>query len=310
MNPGRGGLLAGGILCALTTPFGDDEKPDLGAIAELVDRQVSAGVHGLFVGGTSGEGPLMLREERRLITEAILDRVAGRIPVVVHCGAADTRTSEHLARHAEAVGADAVATVAPFFYRPGPSDLFDHFRAVAEAASNVPHYLYENPERVGYSLGVDLVGRLTGRVPNIAGVNDTGDSIGRLMLYLSLLDPPPQVYTGNNALVYPALSIGAVGAVSALANVVPRLFVEIYDAVRDGRASEGLELQRTAVRFQSCFDGVPYVPALKHFLARSGLAAGRSRRPHRALTDEQIRRLEGRVDGFEELGKWLDVDQD
>jgi 4-hydroxy-tetrahydrodipicolinate synthase len=309
MSPGPGGPLPGGILCALTTPFGDDEKPAHGALGDLIDRQVSAGIHALFVAGTSGEGPLMTRDERRLLTEAIVDGVAGRIPVVVHCGAADTRTSEHLARHAEAVGADAVATVAPFFYRPGPGDLFDHFRAVAEAAPSVPHYLYENPERVGYSLGVDLVGRLTSRVPNIAGVKDTGDSIGRLMSYMSLLDPPPQVYTGNNALVFPALSIGAVGAVSALANVAPRLFVQIYDAVRDGRVSEGLELQKSAVRFQSCFDGLPYVPALKYLLGRSGFDAGRSRRPHGPLTDEQIKRLEARVDGFEDLGKWLDVDQ-
>lgn len=297
--------LTGGVICALTTPFGADQKPDTEAFGPLIERQIAAGVHGLFVSGTSGEGPLMNRGERRLVTEAVVEKVAGRIPVVVHCGAADTRTSEHLALHAQAVGADAVAVVAPYFYRFGPDELYGHFRDVANAAPDISHYIYENPERVGYSLGVDMVGRLLSEVPNITGIKDTGDSLGRLLTYLSTLAPIPDVYTGNNALLLSALSIGAKGVVSALANVAPRLFVEIYTAFGEGRKDDALRLQQTAVRLQTCLSGLPYVPAIKHLLVKEGVDAGDSRRPHNPLSQEAAGTLESRVAASEGLSQWL-----
>jgi dihydrodipicolinate synthase/N-acetylneuraminate lyase len=299
--------LTGGIICALTTPFGADQKPDVDAFGDLIERQIAGGINGLFVAGTSGEGPLMNRGERRLVTEAVVEKVAGRVPIVVHCGAADTRTSEHLALHAQSVGADAAAVVAPYFYRFSPEELYGHFRDVAQAAPEIPHYIYENPERVGYSLGVEMVGRLTSDISNIVGIKDTGDSLGRLLMYLSVLDPVPEVYTGNNTLVFSALSAGAEGAVSALANVAPRLFVAIYDAFQDGKAEDSLRLQQVAVRLQACFAGLPYVPAVKHVLALTGVEAGASRRPHGPLSVDQARTLEARIASGEGLAEWLDA---
>ncbi|MGH2736512.1 MAG: dihydrodipicolinate synthase family protein, partial [Actinomycetota bacterium] len=191
------------------------------------------------------------------------------------------------------------------FYGHGSERLYEHYRSIAAAAPAVPHYLYENPERVGYSLPVDLVGRLIHDVPNIVGVKDTADSIGRLTMYLSLFDPAPEVYTGNNSLLFPALCIGARGVVSALANVVPELFVATYDAAKRGDVTEALALQATAARFQNCFSGLPYVPAIKHLLGRAGMNPGRSRRPHAELSQEQARMLEARVDSCKGLQEWL-----
>jgi 4-hydroxy-tetrahydrodipicolinate synthase len=298
--------LSGGIVCALTTPFGSDEKPDLGALEALMDRQIEAGVHGLFIAGTSGEGPLLNRAERRRVAEGAVSKMNGSIPIIVHCGAADTRTSEHLAQHAAAIGADAVAVVGPYFYGWGPAHLYEHFKAVAEAAPAIPAYIYENPERVGYSVGADLVGRLTKEIPNIVGVKDTGDSIARLTLYLSLFNPAPEVYTGNNVLVYPAMKIGARGAVSALANIVPGLFVAIYDAVVRGDDLTARRLQATAARFQASLRGFPYIPAIKHLQVRMGLDSGHHRRPHASLPDDRVRALEKGVSNCEGLEEWLD----
>jgi dihydrodipicolinate synthase/N-acetylneuraminate lyase len=299
--------LTGGVVCALVTPLGRDEKPDAEAMRVAVDHQISAGVHGLFVAGTSGEGPLMSTKERRVVAETVVEKVAGRVPVVIHCGAADTATSQELARHAQWIGADAVAAVAPFFYQSGNQAALDHYTAIAEAAPDIPNYVYENPERVGYSLGPELVGRLCNEVPNIVGVKDTGDSIGRLMMYRSLFDPAPEVYTGNNSLLFAALAIGAQGAVSALANVVPRLFVAIYEAFRGEQRTEALEMQKVAVRFQACFSGMPYVPAIKHLAERAGFGSATSRRPHAALRKDQALALEERVDQCKGLHEWLDT---
>ena len=298
--------LTEGIVCALTTPFGRDETPDSGALQALIDRQVDSGIHGVFVAGTSGEGPLLNRGERRRLAEAAVGAVDGRIPLIIHCGAADTRTSEHLAEHAAAVGADAVAIVAPYFFGWGPSALYQHFRAVAEAAAPIPAYIYENPERVGYSIGPELVGRLFREVSNIVGVKDTGDSIARLTLYLSLFHPAPHVYTGNNSLVYPAMKVGARGGVSALANITPKLFVAIYEAAVSGDDGTARGLQETAARFQAGLRGLPYIPAIKHLLGKIGMEQGHHRRPHAPLTDEQVRTLEKSLSDCEGLEEWLD----
>jgi 4-hydroxy-tetrahydrodipicolinate synthase len=305
-SPSERKPLSGGIICALTTPFGDDEKPDLGALEALMERQIEAGIHGLFIIGTSGEGPLLNWRERLNVADAAMSKFGGRIPIIVHCGAADTRSAESLARHAATIGADAIAVVAPYFFGWSETALYEHFKDVAEAAPETPTYIYENPERVGYSIGADLVGRLSQEVPNIVGVKDTGDSIARLTLYLSLFEPSPEVYTGNNSLVFPALKIGARGAVSALSNVVPGLFVAIYDATMRGDDEGARRLQAIAARFQAGLRGLPYIPTLKHLLTKMDLDTGRHRRPHAPLTDEQVRVLEKNMSNCEGLEEWLD----
>jgi 4-hydroxy-tetrahydrodipicolinate synthase len=297
--------LTGGIVCALATPFAPDESLDRSSLEELIDFQIAAGVDGIFVAGTAGEGPLLLREERQLLAAASVDRVAGRVPLVVHCGAPDTRTAEFLARDAQDIGADVVATVAPYFYKVDAQSLYSHFRDVAEAAPELSHFLYENPERVGYSLGADLVGRLIREVSGIVGIKDTGDSIGRLTIYLSTLDPPPEVYAGNNAIVLPALTIGAKGAVSALCNAVPEPFVMMYESFVKSDLQEAAELQSTIARLQASLTGLPYIPAIKHLMAMRGLPTAASRRPHPEMSPEQRRNLEERLKRIEDLQPWL-----
>jgi 4-hydroxy-tetrahydrodipicolinate synthase len=271
----------------------------------LVDSQIRSGIHGLFVAGTSGEGPLMSPLERRQVTDATIEAVRGRIPVVVHCGAADTRTTADLASHAESAGASAIAVVAPYFYAHGPEAIHSHFARVAEAAPSVPHYIYENPDRTGYSIGVDVVLRLVASIPNILGVKDTGDSVGRLMMYLSLGDPAPEVFTGNNVLIHPALCIGAKGAVSTLANVAPELFVGLYRSFEEGRSTEALEYQKVVVHLQSCLAGLPYVPVVKYLLRLKSLPGGESRAPHLPLSEEQRGMLIDRIKAAEQVSWWL-----
>ena len=294
-----------GIISALITPFDASGNPELGAIQPLVDSQIRSGIHGLFVAGTSGEGPLRSAPERQQVTEAAMEAVRGRVPVVVHCGAADTRTAADLAAHAESAGASAIAVVAPYFYAHESEAILSHFARVAEAAPSIPHYIYENPERTGYSIGVDAVLRLVASVPNIRGVKDTGDSVGRLMMYLSLGDPAPEVFTGNNVLVHPALCIGAKGAVSTLANIAPELLVGLYRAFRDGRSAEALEYQKVIVHLQSCLAGLPYVPVVKYLLRLKSLPAGESRAPHQPLSETQRGALIDRIRAAEQVSWWL-----
>jgi 4-hydroxy-tetrahydrodipicolinate synthase len=295
-----------GIVCAAVTPFAEDGSVDQAAAKDLFDFLVEKGVHSLFVLGTTGDGPILPPDERRSIAEFALEHVSGRVPVVVHTGAADTKTTAELARHAEQSGAAAAATVAPFYFAYGPEALYRHFRTVAEAASGIEHYLYDNPERIGYSIGPSTVGRLVTEVPNIVGIKDTGDSIGRLTEYLAHPGETPHIYTGNNLIIFPALSIGARGAVSALANAVPELVVAIYDAWSEGRTDECLDLQLTLTRFNTCLKGMPYAGGIKHILERRGLSGGGGRAPQSRVSPEEAAEIDRRLSSLEELEPWIE----
>lgn len=294
-----------GIICSLITPFGSDGLVDLVALGTLIDAQVEAGIHGLFLFGTAGEGVLMPTDERKRAAEFAVDRIARRVPTLIHCGAPDTGTAAGLARHAQELGVEAEASVAPFFFAYGAAALERHFRTIAEAAPEIGHYVYENPERVGYSVGVDVVTRLVNEVPNIHGVKDTGDSIGRLTEYLAQPGTLQEVYAGNNSIILPALTIGARGAVSALAAAVPELILSVHDAWRAERLDEARARQLSVVRLVRCVAGLPYLGAIKHLVRRRGLPGGDLRAPQPALSEEQEAELDARLSWVDELAEWL-----
>jgi 4-hydroxy-tetrahydrodipicolinate synthase len=294
-----------GVICALATPFNKDETVDLGAIRRLLDFQIERGMHGLFPLGTTGEGLLMNPDERMALAEAVVDHVGPRAPVLIHCGAPDTKTAADLARHAAGLGVAGVATVAPYYFAYGPEDLFRHFVTVAEASPDTANYLYENPERVGYSLGVSVVTRLVNEVPNIRGIKDTGDSIGRLQAYLAQRGTRPEIYVGNNMTILPALVIGARGAVSALANAVPELVVRLYRAFIEGDLNEARGMQVSLARVSLALNGVPFVGGVKHLLERRGLPAGGTRAPQPSATLEEADRIDERLNAWADLEPWF-----
>jgi dihydrodipicolinate synthase/N-acetylneuraminate lyase len=281
-----------GIVCSVVTPFDADGEPDVAALCALLDAQIACGVHGLFVLGTAGEGLLLPAETRQWVLEEAVAHVAGRVPVVAHCGAPDTGTAVALAAHAEAAGCAAAATVAPYFFRYEAPALYRHFAAIAEAAPGLDHYVYENPERVGYAVGSELIGRLVNEVGPIVGVKDTGDSIGRLTLHLIQPGRPPAVFVGSNTLVFPGLVVGAKGAVSALANAAPELLVRLYDAWQAGDLGEARSLQLLVARLEHAIRGMPYLGAIKYLVRRRGLPAGRLRAPQADVEPGQAAQID------------------
>jgi dihydrodipicolinate synthase/N-acetylneuraminate lyase len=295
-----------GILPALITPFRDDQTADLAPLKDVIDFLLERGVHGLFALGTTGEGPLLEPAERREVAEFVLGHVGDRVPVVVHCGAPDTRTTADLARHAEANGAAGVAVVVPYYFRAATPELFRHFSDVAKAAPRVSHYVYENPERVGYSAGVKLVARLVNGLDNVVGVKDTGDTIGKITDYLTQPGRPIQVYVGNNSTIFPALVVGARGSVSALANAVPELVTAIHERWEEGRTDEARQLQYTLARLNGALEGSSFVGAVKHLVRRRGLPAGLTRPPVASLTPDEALALDRRLAAFDDLGPWLE----
>lgn len=297
-------LLQGGIVTALVTPFDAHGEVDWAALDTLVDFQVEHGVDGLFVLGTSGEGMLLSAAERGRVTEHVLTRVAGRLAVVVHCGALDTRSAIGLVRDAVSLGTRAVAAIPPLFFDYGEAGVMAHFRALAETAADVDHYVYENPGRTGYAISADLVHRMFATIEPIRGVKDTGDSVGRIAAYLSA-DEDMRVFTGNNTIVLGALATGAVGAVSTTSNIVPELFTQLLAAFRSGDLATSRRLQYDATRLQRALAGMPYVAAAKFLLHLRGLPGGPSRSPLPDLSPDQRTSLECRIRQDPALSAWI-----
>ena len=264
-------------LAAAVTPLRDDAF-DVGAVAPYVDFLAAHGLDGVLVLGTTGEGVLFSADERREVAATFVEAARGKLQVAVHCGAQTTRETVALAQHAAAVGADAVAVIAPPYFALGEDELLAHFAAAADACAPLPFYLYEFEARSGYAIPLPVIERLRECAPNLAGMKVSDSPWERLEPYLiDGLD----VFVGAEALLVPALAAGAAGAVSGLASSFPDAVVPLVrePTPQAGERAAGLraELQR-----------FPFHAASKTALGFRGVPiAGDVRAPLRGLTEAE-----------------------
>src|SRR5207248_11264727 len=212
-----------GALAAALTPLRDGAF-DGAAVAPYTEFLAGHGLDGVLALGTTGEGVLFSREERREIAAAFVEAAQGRLQVAVHCGAQTTRETALLAEHAASVGADAVAVIAPPYFALDEDELLAHFETAASACAPLPFYLSEFEARSGYPIPLAVVERLRERAPNLAGMKVSDSPWERVAPYLvEGLD----VFVGAEALLVQGLAAGAVGAVSGLAGSFPDAVVPL-----------------------------------------------------------------------------------
>jgi dihydrodipicolinate synthase/N-acetylneuraminate lyase len=268
-----------GALAAAITPLRDGgAELDERAFAPLVDFLADGGLHGVFALGTTGEGLLLSVEERRRAATLFLEASAGRLSVVMHCGAQTTADTITLAEHAAQHGADAVAAVAPPYYPFDEQALVQHFAAVARACAPLPFFLYEFAARSGYAIPLEVVERLREQVPNLAGLKVSDTPFERVEPYLlEGLD----VFVGSEPLAAQALARGAVGVVSGLASAFPEVVADLVGEPTDEAAEQVAALREALQR-------VPFIAALKLVLGRRGLPVREDvRAPLRTLTEAE-----------------------
>lgn len=231
-----------GTFAAAVTPLRDGGKQlDEDAIPPLLEFYDAAGIDGLLVLGTTGEGILLRDDERRRAAELAI-AYAGALRVIVHCGAQTTVETSALAAHAAAAGADAVAVIPPPYFALTADELLEHFIAAAAACAPLPFYLYEYADRSGYAIPVKLVERLRERVPNLAGLKVSDAPFERAEPYLATgLD----VFIGAERVVREGLQHGAVGAVSGLAAAFPEAVAALVQDPSAERAAFVQSLRAT-----------------------------------------------------------------
>jgi N-acetylneuraminate lyase len=269
----RGSL--SGVVAATVTPLCDSGRDvDTDAVPRLVDFYAAAGISGVLVAGTTGEGLLLSTTERMALAESFLQAARGRLAVAVHAGAQTTAEAASLAAHARDLGVDAVAAIGPPYYRYDDDELLAHFHAIASASAPVPFYLYEFRDRTGYPLPDNVVRTLAAREPNLVGIKVSDRSLGELRQYML---PELDVFVGSEALIPDALAMGAVGAVSGLAAAMPLAVIRIFEGkepadhatfLRDGLAAYPLQAAlKTALIVQGVLDDASVRAPLRELTA-------------------------------------------
>jgi dihydrodipicolinate synthase/N-acetylneuraminate lyase len=237
-----------GVLLPVITPFDDQVRVDEQMMRQMVDFHIKAGVQGLFVLGSTGQGPAMTLEERKQAAAIALDQAKKRVPVVIHVGTADAWTSTELAEHAAAHGADAVAIVPPYYYSDHTEfEIVAHYRAVHQAVS-LAIYIYENPKYSGISISPGFAVRMKEQVPALRGIK-VAYGQGALLEYVRLL-PDVSVFTGN-ADLFGLLPFGLAGMINPPTSFVPELCVDLFnklDSKDYGAAVEAQKRVDTAAR--------------------------------------------------------------
>ncbi len=268
-----------GVIVPLLTPFDKAGHINTEAVGALVDFLIAKGVRGVFPGGTTGEGPLLRRQERFQLAETVISAARGRIPVIVHTGGITTEETTALTQHAREAGAYAAAIVPPFFYRYSDDALFSHFQAVATHVPDFPIYLYDNPAVSGNGLSTALAARLVEACPSIVGIKDSSGALDTLTAATTWRDGAFNTASGPDGLMLAASSVGVDACVSGNANFVPELVVALKTAATQGDMA-------SARRHQLALNGVRRIvrdgadlSLFKGILKRRGLDVGTVRAP-------------------------------
>ena len=278
-----------GTYTAIVTPF-HRGKVDEKALERLMQAQFRGGVDGVVAVGTTGESPTLSTEEHIRVIELCVRFAKGRLKVIAGTGANSTEEAIHLAKAAEAVGADAHLQVAPYYNKPGQEGLFRHFHAVARATT-LPILLYNIPGRCGVDISVETVARLAADSVNVVGIKEAGGQPDRVSQLRATLGPGFSILSGDDALTLSFMAVGAHGVVSVASNLVPREVARMVQGFARGKADLALKLHdRLRPLFKALFLETNPAPA-KAALAMRGVIDEEIRLPLTLISPASRRQL-------------------
>jgi 4-hydroxy-tetrahydrodipicolinate synthase len=276
MGPGE----LGGVIPAIPTPFtADGQQVDEGALRRVVRHVLDGGVHGIMTTGGTGEFPHLSREERRRVTQVVVEETAGAVPIYAGTAACSTWEALALTNDAAAVGADAAILVPPFYFGIPAESIYGFFADLA-GAGTLPIVVYNNPLYTGNALEPGLIAELM-RLDNVIGLKQSESDLGQLVEALRLSeDTGRSLLTGIDSQLYAALTVGARGIYSTAAAIVPAQMVRLYDLVQAGDHAGAAEQHRLLQPLNRFLEYDPgYVSPAKEALTLMGISCGPVRRP-------------------------------
>ncbi|MEO9174507.1 MAG: dihydrodipicolinate synthase family protein [Gaiellales bacterium] len=231
-----------GSYTVMVTPFGEDGSAiDIAALERFLDWQVEIGVPGIIVLGSTGEFLAVSDDERTQLVEATIRHIGGRIPVLVGSMNAHTPNAVRYSREAEALGADGLMVVPPYYYTPTEREIFGYYKAISEAVS-IPIMLYNNPVTTNVDMSAKLVGKLTRSFENIRYIKEASLDVARVFDVIEETDGVMNVFAGER--VVESFLLGAVGYVNPYGNYIPRPSFRFFDYLVAGRTEDAKAVQR------------------------------------------------------------------
>ena len=283
-----------GSYVALVTPFKDGEV-DLERLGALVDFHIESGTNGLVPCGTTGESATLSHKEHELVIESVIERAAGRIPVLAGTGSNSTSEAVSLTKSAQAAGADGALVITPYYNKPPQEGLYSHFAAIAHECE-LPIVLYNVPGRTGIDLLPQTVGRLAA-IENVVAVKEASGSIDRTVEILGECDIT--VLSGDDSLTLSLMAVGASGVISVAANVVPAQMVELVQLASAGEIASASRLHHQLYPLmKALFVETSPIP-VKACLEMQGLIGGELRLPLVGAEDDTRSLLRGILEGLE-----------
>lgn len=284
-----------GIIAAMVTAMNNDESLNEQEIRNQVDRQIAAGVDGVFCLGTNGEAYILNEDEKLRIMDVVVRAADGRVPVYAGTGMPGTSDTIRLSRKAKELGVDVLSVISPYFAAISQEELYNHYAELASAV-DLPIVMYNMPARTGNNLNPDTVARLS-KVDGIVGVKDSSGNFDNMKQYIELTDSETfSVLSGNDALILWNLLAGGAGGITAVANIYPETMVSIYRYFLNGDLEAARKAQDSIRPIRNCFKFGNPNTVTKTAARIAGNNVGSCRRPFCALSDGAIAKIKETVE--------------
>lgn len=276
-----------GVIPALITCFDKDENLDLEKMKVLTNHLISKGIDGLYLTGSTGEGFLMTSDERKSVVETVVKEVNGRVPVIVHVGDIGTKKSIDHAVHAYETGADAISSVPPFYWRFNAEQIYGYYKDIADATP-LPMIVYNVP--LAGAMGMDTIKKLA-EIENVKGLKYTLTTHFEITLLKEELGEDFIIYSGCDEMSLSGLGAGADGLIGSFYNLMPEVFIDIYNAVKKNDLEKAKAIQANATHVIMYCVQYNYLSLMKEALGWIGVEAGYCRKPFNNLTEEEMTKV-------------------
>lgn len=263
---------------AIVTPFTQDDKVNFEELGKMIDFQIAGGTDAIIICGTTGESSTLTHEEHDACIKFAVEHTAGRVPVIAGTGSNSTAEAIRLSTHAQNNGADALLLVTPYYNKATQKGLIQHYTAIANSV-DLPIILYNVPSRTGVNILPQTAATLAKNVKNIVAVKEASGNISQVAELAALADGCIDIYSGNDDQVVPLLSLGGVGVISVLSNVMPKLTHDMVMSYLNGDVKLSRQLQLSVMNLnKALFCEVNPIP-VKEALNMMGWNAGAVRSP-------------------------------
>lgn len=269
----------GRLLTAMVTPFNADGSVNYEKAADLAEWLINNGSDGLVVAGSTGEAATMSAEEKLELFRVVVNRINKRVPVIAGTGSNNTADSVKMTKMAEAMGVDGALIVGPYYNKPTQEGFYQHFAAVAQS-TGLPIIVYNVPGRTASNISPAIVARLAADFENIVAIKEAAGNVAQVAELYSVLPEEFTIYSGDDGLIIPFMSVGATGLISVLSNIGGGILQGVMQAYEDGHVREAAKLNARMVPLANAmFIETNPIPVKAAVTLVTGIDAGQPRLP-------------------------------